>query len=113
MKKINTIKESREFERIIKNNRPYRTDLFIVYLEMGDFPLYKFGLSVGKKVGPAVTRNKIKRQLKNIIDQNLYQKTFNCIIIVKKEITMYNFQEIEKALNKVFQSLKMIKGENQ
>jgi len=109
MKKINIIKESREFERIIKSNKSYKSKLFYIYLEKKEQENYKFGIAVGKKIGNAVLRNKRKRQIKEIISKNIYQNNFNCIIILKKEINNYNFQEINEQLNKELKKLSIIK----
>lgn len=109
MKKINILKESRDFERIIKNNKAYKTKLFFIYLERNENTIYHFGLSVGKKIGNAVKRNKVKRQIKEILSKNNYQKNFNCIIIVRKEINNVNFFEIEEELNKSLKKLSIIK----
>ena len=98
MKKINILKNSRDFDRIIKNNKPYKFKDYIIYIDRDTNDIYKFGLSVGKKIGNAVNRNKIKRQLKSIIDKKDYQNNFNCIIIVGKGIKEKNFEEREKNL---------------
>ena len=98
MKKINILKNSRDFDRIIKKYKPYKYKDYIIYLERDTNDVYKFGLSVGKKIGNAVNRNKIKRQLKSIIDKKDYQNNFNCIIIVGKGINEKNFIEREKNL---------------
>ncbi len=109
MKKINIIKENKEFERIIKQYRPYRTEIANIYYEEGNYDVYRFGISVSKKIGSAVVRNRLKRQIKSIIDKNIYQKKFNCIIILKKEILDKSYDEMEKILNNAFESLKIKK----
>ena len=48
MKKINILKNSRDFDRIIKGNKPYKFKDYIIYIERNTNDLYKFGLSVGK-----------------------------------------------------------------
>ena len=63
MKKINILKNSRDFDRIIKNNKPYKFKDYIIYIEKETNDIYHFGLSVGKKIGNAVHRNFIKRRL--------------------------------------------------
>ena len=112
MKKINIIKESREFDRIIHQNKPYKYKDYIVYIEYNNENIYKFGLSVGKKIGNAVTRNKVKRQLKNIIDKNIYKNGFNCIIIVGKGILERTFEEMTTNFNIAIKNLNIIKEEN-
>lgn len=109
MKKINIIKNSRDFDRIIKKNKPYIYKDYIIYIERDTNDYYKFGISAGKKLGNAVNRNKIKRQIKSIIDQNDYQNNFNCIIIVGKEINKKNFEERKNNLLIALSNLNIIK----
>lgn len=111
MNKEHILKENYIFQKVIKENKPYKTRNFILYIEKNTLETYKFGFSVGKKIGNAVTRNKIKRQLKHIISKNNYQNNFNCIIIVGKGILNKNFDEIEKTINIALKNLKLIKGE--
>lgn len=109
MKKINILKNSRDFDRIIKHNKPYKYKDYIIYLEKNTNDVYKFGLSVGKKIGNAVNRNKVKRQLKSIIDEKDYQNNFNCIIIVGKGINEKSFNERKENLLFALTKLNIIK----
>ena len=111
MKKINIIKSNDEYNRIIKNIKPYKFMDYIIYLEKVNTENYCFGFSIGKKVGNAVTRNKIKRQIKNIIDEKNYQNNFNCIIMVGKGILNKTFQERRTNLLEAINKLDIIKGE--
>ena len=56
-----------------------------------------------KKTGTAVIRNKIKRRVKNIIDnnKNIVQKGYDYVIIVKKGIVDLTYQDMEKELLKL------------
>ena len=112
MKKRNIIKKNYEYERIIKTSKPYIYKDYILYCEKTNASEYHFGISIGKKVGNAVTRNFIKRRIKSIIDQNNYQKNFNCIIIVRKGLLEKTYQEKEKILLEAFHKLNIIKEKN-
>ena len=109
MKKINIVKDSRDFEKIIKNNKSFRTKYFYIYKQNHEENIYHFGLSVGKKIGNAVRRNRVKRQLREIISQNTYQKNFDCIIIVRREINDADFLQIKEDLNFAMKKLLLIK----
>lgn len=108
MKKINILKKNEDFNRIIQNNKPYKYKDYIIYKEENKSGISHFGISVGKKVGNAVTRNHIKRQLKNIIDKTYYKNDFNCIIIVKKSILEKSFKEMEEDLKKFMNKLHIL-----
>jgi ribonuclease P protein component len=100
MKKINIIKDSQEFEKIIKNRHYYSNRFFIIYIMKKNEKYYRFGISIPKKVGNSVIRNKIKRQIKNIIDNNkLINKDLDYVIIVRKEIVNLNYEDKVNSLN--------------
>ena len=82
---------------------------FVIYYKKNELDHYRFGISVGKKVGNAVVRNKVKRQLKAIISQKDYQNNFNCIIIVGKGIINRSFEERKNNLIIALNNLNLIK----
>ena len=109
MKKINILKNNRDFNRIIGNFRPYKSKDFIIYVEKNTNEVYHFGISVGKKIGNAVIRNAYKRKVRSIIDKNNYQNGFNCIIILKKSILEKSFEEMNIEFKKAFKTLNITK----
>ena len=91
MKKINIVKENRDFKRIMDKSKPIKNNYYMVFVEKdNEINNYHFGISVSKKLGNAVKRNKLKRQIKSIIDKKSYQKNFNCIIILRRDILNLN-----------------------
>ena len=110
MKKKNIVKNNRDFNRIIKNNKPFKYKDYIIYIERIDDSDYHFGLSVSKKLGNAVVRNKLKRQLRAIISKNNYQNNFNCIIILGRGILNRTYQEMDENLQIAFKKLNILLG---
>ena len=112
MNKKHILKRNLDFQRIIKTTKPYKYKDYVIHMEKIEEDNYRFGFSVGKKIGKAVTRNYIKRQLKHIVSKKNYQNGFNCIIIVGSNILNKSFLEKEKELLEALQKLNIIKGEN-
>lgn len=108
MKKINTVKESRDFQKIIENGKCYKNRYFVMHTLPNDLDRYRFGISISKKTGNAVIRNLYKRKVRNIIDNNkkLYPKGKDYIIIIRKNCLDVKYEDLEKAF------LHLIKNSN-
>lgn len=109
MKKLNILKESSDFDRIIHHNRAKKYKDYIIYIEYTKEDNYHFGISVGKKIGNAVMRNRIKRQIKSIIDKNIYKNGFNCIIILGRGILDRTYEEMCNNYNIAIKDLNILK----
>ena len=104
MKKINIVKNNRDFDNIIKNGYYAKNSIFVIYYIVNDTNNYHIGISVGKKIGNAVIRNYYKRIIRNICDnhKNLYSNHLDYIIIIRKGCLNTSFNEIEKSLIELF-----------
>ena len=113
MKKENIVKKSEDFNRIIKKREGKSNNYFIINKEKNLDNKAKFGITFTKNIGNAVTRNKIKRQVKSIIDnnENIYNKDETYIIIAKKSVLDLNYSELEKELISLFNKIKGDKNE--
>ena len=100
MKKSQVVKSKIEFNNTIQKGMRNQNKYFVLCYVKKEELSPKFGLAVGTKLGNAVLRNKIKRQLRNIIDNNykLFKKYHNYIIICKKEVLSLSFKEMEQEL---------------
>lgn len=100
MDKFHTVKKSFEFSNIIHNCSFLKNQSYIIYYNKDNGREdYRFGISVSKKLGNAVYRNKYKRQVRNIIDKykKYYQKGFDYIIIIRNGYIGLDFESNEKA----------------
>lgn len=100
MKKRDIVTKNQDFSKIIQNSKYIKNNLFAIYYKENNLKNERFGISVSKKIGNAVVRNKIKRQMKNIIDKNknLFKKEIDYIIIIRRGILDFNFHQIEDNL---------------
>ena len=100
MKKFEIIKLHKDFDEIIHNGSYKKNKYYIIYNKERDLSFPKFGIAVGKKLGNAVTRNKVKRQVRMIINnnKNLFKNNRDYIIIVKKSVLDITYQEMNDQL---------------
>lgn len=95
MKKEDIVKNNRDFDNIIKKGKYIKNDEYVIYYIENDKNNSRFGISVSKKIGNAVKRNYYKRIIRNIChkNKNLYSNGKDYIIIMRKGLTLLNFNE--------------------
>lgn len=108
--KQNRLIKRKEFGYIHKHGKkvfsPYMTLVYIgTKLEQP-----RFGFVVSKKVGSAVVRNKIKRQLSEIVRLNLHviNKGYNYVFSVKPAMAGMPYEEIQKEVFKTLTREKLL-----
>jgi len=108
MKKYEVVKKKEDFNLIIKTCRFYKNKYFTIYIRKRENDLACFGLAISKKVGNAVVRNKLKRQLRTIIDKHkeLFSKSCDYIIMIKKDCAFTSYQILEENLLKLIKEIK-------
>ena len=76
MNKEKILKKSQEYTNIIQKGKNIKNKYFKIFYLPNNTTLY--GITIPKKVGNAVIRNKLKRQIKNILEKEHFQKTNLC-----------------------------------
>lgn len=108
MKKKYRIKRNEDFQAILHNRKFRGSKNFVVYTKDKEETYQRIGISVPKKTGNAVTRNKIKRQVKEIIRPlDLKNKNKDLIIMVKRTYLKASFEENRKDLENLLKQVKM------
>lgn len=99
MKKKFRLKKNEDFKRLIETRRFVNNKTFTFYFKENDLGYSRFGISVGKKHGNAVTRNKIKRQIRMMISQTFtYDKSYDYMVMIRHD---YHKQTYDKNLEKM------------
>jgi len=106
MKKIDIIKSSDEFTEIINTGKSRKNRYYSIYYRSNS-EKNRYGITIPKKLGIAVLRNKTKRRVKNIIDKNKksIQNGYDYVIIVKKGILELTYVDMEKELLSLIKSI--------
>lgn len=100
MKKVNIIKRKDEINQVIKSKNQIKNKFYYIYYKENNYGKYRFCICVSKKLGNAVIRNKIKRQVKDIIDKGnlVFKRNVDYVIIISKEINNVDFNSRKENL---------------
>ncbi len=109
MKKEFRIKKSTDIEKILQRKNSVGDAYFSVYKrETPAQPHFRFAVSVSKKFGGAVERNRIKRRIREIVKELRFLPSADVFIIVKSKSNTLSFQEIQTDLTKLFARAKIL-----
>ena len=100
MKTLNRIKKSDEFAATIHKGNSLRLPSFIVHIKKNDLSYVRVGISASKKLGNAVTRNRVKRQVRAMCDNliNYDAHSLDIVIVVKSKFLEMSFDENKSQL---------------
>lgn len=108
----NRIKTHEEFQAIIHAKNIKKSGMFIVYYQNNNLGYARIGISVSKKLGNAVVRNLIKRQVRNMLHDNLNSiAPLNIIIIIRKEYDRHDFGKCQDELNELIKKIRRTNDE--
>lgn len=112
MEKKYRIKKNDEFQKVFTKGKSFANRQFVVYeLDKPGQDHFRIGLSVSKKIGNAVIRNKVKRsirqaffELKEGIEPNK-----DYVVIARKPASDMNVSEVKKSLIHVLKKASVLK----
>jgi len=96
-----TIKRKIDFEKLRKKGRLLKNKYLILYiLPQNKEMKIRAGFGIGKKIGKAFQRNKIRRVLKEILRKVSVPYAIDVFIVVRHSILKAGFTDIKKELEK-------------
>ena len=106
------LKKTNEFKKNFKQGKSFEKDFIKIKILENTLSISRFACVVSLKISKkANKRNKIKRQLEEIIRLNLdkIKPGFDIIILAKKEIIEKNYLQTEKALTSLLEQTGILK----
>lgn len=107
MKVVNRIKANEDFVSTVRKGRALKSPSYIVHYKNNELNICRIGISVSKKIGNAVLRNRVKRQIRAMCDSlvNYSLHAFDVVIVVKDGFINKNFQENSELLQNLFKEI--------
>lgn len=104
MKKEYRLLKSDDFKNVLDSRHCLgKSNSFSVFYKSNNLNHARIGLSVSTKIGNAVTRVRVRRQLRAQINLcAILEKPFDIVIIAKSGYLEKTFQENAEILNKMF-----------
>ena len=99
MKKTTTVKENYEFRRIYAKGKSGVSPYLVVYVRPNRRGHNRLGVTVSTKIGHAVVRNRVRRQLREIfrLNQDKLTQGYDMIVVARTRAVHAEYREIDRA----------------
>ena len=111
MRKSYRVKKEQEFQKVFHHGNSVANRQFVVYqIDKSNQSHFRVGISVSKKLGNAVVRNRIKRLIRSVLTElkPQLQSEIDFIVIARKPVVSMNYQEIKKCMMHVLKLGKIL-----
>jgi ribonuclease P protein component len=103
MKIVNRIKKAEDFALTVKKGKAFRNGSFVIHVRNNNLPYTRVGVSVSSKLGNAVIRNRIKRQIRAMCMSliNFNDKSLDVVIVAKNLFLENDFSNNKNLLSEL------------
>jgi len=108
------LKKNEHFQAVFQKGSSAANKQFIVYTSRQEGQAaFRVGISVSKKIGIAVTRNRVKRLIRAAIAQleDVIQPGLDLVVIARPGVETMTLNEIVQSLKHVMKRAKVLKQE--
>ena len=98
MRKDQRLRKTKDFAAVRREGRSWSDRLLVLAARRNDQEISRFGFSVGKRVGNAVVRNKIKRRLKEAVPHTQVQQGWDIVLIARRDASSADFHRLKRSV---------------
>ena len=111
-KKI-VVKRNSDFQKIYRNGRSLANKHMVIYFCKVFHPSYRVAFAAGKKLGNAVTRNRVKRLLREVYRLHRHELSDDyCVLLVGRAMAVdTNSTALEKSFYSLCRRAGILKNE--
>ena len=98
MKKENRLVREADFARLFERGKSWSDPLLVLRALPNGLAVTRFGFSVGKRVGNAVTRNRVKRLMRESARLTPVRPGWDVVLIGRKPAASASFHEVRESV---------------
>lgn len=108
------IKKNEEYKSVYNLKNSLSDYNLVLFLKKNSLGFNRYGFTSAKKIKKAVSRNLLRRRLKEIVrkNENKLIQSYDIILMARVNAVESDYKNLEKSFNKLIYRKKLFKGEN-
>lgn len=98
MRKDRRLRKSSEFAAIRREGRSWADRVLVLITRRNGLNVSRFGFTVGRRVGNAVVRNRVKRRLRAVASKSAVSQGWDIVVIARKPAADSAAEPLSKSL---------------
>ena len=99
---------SRRFSQIHRDGSSTANRLLVIRFLANGLDQSRFGFLIGKRIGNAVVRNKVKRRLREAVRSNRVKAGWDAVFIARKGSEKAGYQELKLAADNLLRRSRLV-----
>ncbi len=99
---------SRRFSEIYQEGRSAANGLLVIRVLPNGLERSRFGFVVSKRVGNAVTRNQVKRRLREAIRQTRVKEGWDAVFIARRGAEKAEYRQLKRAVDNLLRRANLL-----
>ena len=98
-----------QYALVYDNGKSWKSNFLVMKAMPNGLTLSRYGLSVSKRVGKAVTRNRVKRILREILRSEPLESGWDIIFIARPLAADANYADMEKSIDTLLSRAQLLR----
>jgi len=101
MRREQRLAKAKQFEAVYTTGRPWSNDLVVLKALPNELGISRYGFAVGKRLGKAVVRNRVKRRLREGARSIRVKDGWDMIFIARQQAVAVDYPTLKRAMEEV------------
>jgi len=102
--------KSEQYALVYNKGRSWRSDWVVMKAMPNSLDLSRYGFSVSKRVGNAVTRNRVKRLLREILRSQPLRPGWDIVFIARPAVASVSYSDLGKSIKNLLSRAHLLRA---